>query len=177
MMMAGCRWAKNNAFAIVTLDKMFSQDKYKHVLQDFKVIIIGTDEKYKKYFFKHVRNRERFLIEDYVDVETVDSLYKHAHALVFPSIVEGFGLPPIEALKYETVPLCSTAMSIPEVCGDAAIYFDPFDEKSLELAILRSFDDLLMYSLRQNGKMRLKKLTDYRNTGMQKFIDIVYNNN
>lgn len=52
--------------------------------------------------------------------------YKHAYALLFPSFFEGFGYPPIEAIKYGTPCIASNVTSIPEVLGEAGIYFSPF---------------------------------------------------
>lgn len=59
-------------------------------------------------------------------------LYKHAKALIFPSLYEGFGLPPLEAMSLGCPVVASDAASIPEVCGDAALYFDPHERKDLE---------------------------------------------
>ncbi len=56
------------------------------------------------------------------DAELV-SLYRRASALVFPSLYEGFGLPPLEAMACGCPVACSNAASLPEVCGDAARYF------------------------------------------------------
>lgn len=52
--------------------------------------------------------------------------YKHAYALVFASFFEGFGYPPIEAIKYGTPVIAANVTSIPEILGDAGIYFSPF---------------------------------------------------
>ncbi len=52
-------------------------------------------------------------------------LYQNCAAYVFPSLSEGFGLPPLEAMTHGAPAVCSSASCIPEVCGDAAIYFDP----------------------------------------------------
>jgi len=62
-------------------------------------------------------------------------LYGAAEALLFPSFYEGFGLPLVEAFACETPVLCSRAASLPEVAGDAAIFFDPLDAKSVVAAI------------------------------------------
>lgn len=59
------------------------------------------------------------------------ALYENALALVFPSIYEGFGIPPLEAMACGCPVVASNASSIPEVCGDAALYFDPFDSHSI----------------------------------------------
>jgi glycosyltransferase involved in cell wall biosynthesis len=71
----------------------------------------------------------------YVSDEALASLYRHAACFVFPSVYEGFGLPPLEAMSIGCPVLASRAASIPEVCGDAAIYFDPSDPHAFTQAL------------------------------------------
>jgi len=71
--------------------------------------------------------------------ELVD-LYRSAACLVFPSLYEGFGLPPLEAMACGCPVACSNATSLPEVCGDAAEYFDPFSPEDMVAAILRALE-------------------------------------
>ena len=54
------------------------------------------------------------------------SLYENALGFIFPSIYEGFGIPPLEAMQCGCPVLCAAAASLPEVVGEAALYFDPF---------------------------------------------------
>jgi glycosyltransferase involved in cell wall biosynthesis len=63
------------------------------------------------------------------------SLYRTASALVFPSLYEGFGLPPLEAMACGCPVACSDAASLPEVCGDAARMFDPHDPGAIAGAV------------------------------------------
>jgi glycosyltransferase involved in cell wall biosynthesis len=67
----------------------------------------------------------------FVPDEELIVLYRHAAWFIFPSLYEGFGLPPLEAMANGCPVLASHAASIPEVCGDAALYFDPLDPASL----------------------------------------------
>ncbi len=60
-----------------------------------------------------------------VSASTLATLYRTAACLVFASLYEGFGLPPLEAMACGCPVACSNAASLPEVCGDAAVYFDP----------------------------------------------------
>ncbi len=88
----------------------------------------------------------------YVENDELPLLYKNARCFVFPSIYEGFGIPPIEAMNCACPVLASNAASIPEVCGNAALYFDPYNVKELVdniVSILRSKD--LCLELIQNG--------------------------
>jgi glycosyltransferase involved in cell wall biosynthesis len=64
-------------------------------------------------------------IRGQVSADELVSLYQRASALVFPSLYEGFGQPPLEAMACGCPVACSKAASLPEVCGDAARYFDP----------------------------------------------------
>jgi glycosyltransferase involved in cell wall biosynthesis len=64
-------------------------------------------------------------------------LYRNSRALIFPSKYEGFGLPALEAQTLGCPVVCSAAASLPEVCGDGAIYFDPDDPETLLAALDR----------------------------------------
>lgn len=72
----------------------------------------------------------------FVSDAELSALYRHAAWFVFPSLYEGFGLPALEAMANGCPVLAARAASIPEVCGDAALYFDPHDPQSLA-ALLR----------------------------------------
>ena len=67
----------------------------------------------------------------FVPDDELDVLYRHAAWFIFPSLYEGFGLPPHEAMANGCPVLAARAASIPEVCGKAALYFDPHDPASL----------------------------------------------
>ena len=70
-------------------------------------------------------------------------LYRRAYALVQPSLMEGFGLPPVEAMACGTPVLCSTRGSLPEVVGEAGLYFDPLDIDAMADAIFHLLDNPL----------------------------------
>lgn len=175
LFLAGCRWAKNNAIALFALDHMFSNHKFDDKLDGYKAIVLGTDDSFKRYYLKHIKNKNRFEFDDYIDSDALAALYKNAHLFVFPSVLEGFGLPPIEAMKYGTLSACSTAMSIPEVCGDAVLYFDPYNKNSIEMAILRSFDSEYCSIIKENANQRYDKLHAKRTDDLDKFVKLVFN--
>jgi glycosyltransferase involved in cell wall biosynthesis len=72
----------------------------------------------------------------YVSDEDLAILYENALAFVFPSLSEGFGLPPLEAMQFGAPVCASNITAIPEVCGEAALYFDPWDPTAIAEAIL-----------------------------------------
>ncbi len=95
-----------------------------------------------------------------LDDEKLKALYLHARAFVFPSVYEGFGIPPVEAMVCGCPVLASFAASIPEVCADAVAYFDPYDIKNLTTLIKRALEDSVwLDGLRIKGFERSKELT------------------
>jgi glycosyltransferase involved in cell wall biosynthesis len=74
---------------------------------------------------------ESVLFTGFVPDPDLVLLYNRALALVHPSLMEGFGLPPVEALACGTPVASSTAGSLPEVLGTAALYFDPLDVEAI----------------------------------------------
>jgi glycosyltransferase involved in cell wall biosynthesis len=98
---------------------------------------------------------ERVVRAGPVPDEELKALYQSAIALVFPSVYEGFGLPPLEAMVCGCAVAASNAASIPEACGDAALYFDPHAPAEITAAMLRLFDEpALCQQLRARGVQR-----------------------
>ncbi len=100
----------------------------------------------------------------YVPDEDLAALYGGAGAFVFPSLYEGFGIPPLEAMACGCPVVVSDAASLPEVCGDAACYVDPYDTDSIAEGIYKVIVDAdLGESLRNKGLERVKAFS-YRKT-------------
>lgn len=90
---------------------------------------------------------------DYVPTEMMLWLYHNASLFVYPSYYEGFGFPPLEAASLGTVSAVGHASSVPEVCGDCAFYFDPYDVDDMSKVIAAALKD---ESLIQENKMKLE---------------------
>jgi glycosyltransferase involved in cell wall biosynthesis len=96
----------------------------------------------------------------YVSDEELRALYESAMCFVFPSIYEGFGIPPLEAMNCGCPVLASHAASIPEVCGDAALYFNPNDADELAALLLRvSKDEELRAEFSRKGLARAQEFS------------------
>ena len=67
--------------------------------------------------------------------------YRHAHAFIYPSLYEGFGIPPLEAMSVGCPVVCSKVSSIPEIVGDAAFQFDPYNSDDLDAALEAAISD------------------------------------
>ena len=101
----------------------------------------------------HLHRHVRFL--GYQPTATLAALYHLADVFVFPSLYEGFGLSPLEALACGTPVVSSNVSSLPEVLGDAAILTDPYEAESIAEGITRALDDAaLREELRRKGLAR-----------------------
>lgn len=96
----------------------------------------------------------------WLDESTLEGLYRMADCFVFPSLAEGFGLPVLEAMLRGTPVACSNATSMPEVGGDAVLYFDPEHTAAIAAAIERVLDDdRLRARLSREGPLRAASFT------------------
>jgi glycosyltransferase involved in cell wall biosynthesis len=77
----------------------------------------------------------------YVNDGDLPPLYSGAAAFVFPSLYEGFGLPPLEAMACGTPVVCSNSSSLPEVVGDAAVLVNPLEPEEMAAAVVRLLSD------------------------------------
>ena len=92
----------------------------------------------------------------YQTIETLSVLYRLAEVFVFPSLYEGFGLSPLEALACGTPVVASNVTSLPEVLGDAAVLVDPHDPEAIADGITRVLDDAaLRTTLHEKGLERV----------------------
>lgn len=103
---------------------------------------------------------ERIRRQGAVDDDTLRRLYAQATALVMPSLYEGFGLPPLEAMASDTPVVAARAASLPEVCGDAALYIDPYRIDDMAAAITTICRDVeLRQQLVTAGRARVATFT------------------
>ena len=93
-----------------------------------------------------------------IDEEELILLYSYAMFFIFPSYYEGFGLPLVEAMSSGCPITASDISSIPEVTGDAALYFNPYDIKDIKLALKEMYEDYSLRSLlAKRGLLRAKQ--------------------
>lgn len=80
---------------------------------------------------QEIASAEEVVFTGYISAAEKKTLYEHARVFVFPSLYEGFGIPPLEAMSLGCPVVCSNAASLPEVAGEAAELVDPLDEFSI----------------------------------------------
>jgi glycosyltransferase involved in cell wall biosynthesis len=126
-----------------------------------------------------IKGLEKYIeFAGYVSEDQLAKLYQEALLFAFPSLYEGFGFPPLEAMSHGCPTLVSNAASLPEVCGDAAYFVDPYDEESIADGIYQvATDSALRKTLIQKGLERAK-LFAWEETGkkhIQIFKEILNN--
>lgn len=100
----------------------------------------------------------RVLLTNWITDGQLKWAMRHAKAYIYPSLSEGFGLPPLEAMLNGAPVVASNATCIPEVCGDAARYFDPLDTRAMSDAIEEVLTDKqLRTELIRRGHEQVKK--------------------
>lgn len=102
----------------------------KNLRQKFPLVIVGMRGWLSNKIDKHINSlvdRGEIIKLGYISQEYIPFIYSGASVLVFPSIYEGFGLPPLEAMSSGIPIITSNVSSLPEVVGDAGLLFDPFD--------------------------------------------------
>jgi glycosyltransferase involved in cell wall biosynthesis len=107
------------------------------------------------------------ILTGYVSESDLPALYSGALCFVYPSYFEGFGLPPLEAMKCGAPVIVGNKTSLPEVVGDAGVMVDPFDVEAISAAIERVVSDAsLRATLRAKG-LEHAKCFDWRETARQ----------
>lgn len=94
------------------------------------------------------------------DDAVLGTFYRQAEMFVYPSLYEGFGIPPLEAMAFDCPVACSNTSSMPEVVGDGAIQFDPLDVSSIANALIcLSSEPGLRQSLIERGRARVSRFS------------------
>lgn len=104
-------------------------------LADYKLVIVGKKECYYDSTLKAIESSNDIEYLNFVSHETLIWLYRNADLFIFPSLYEGFGFPPLEAAALGVISAVSEISSIPEICGDSVIYFNPYDIEDMALNI------------------------------------------
>ena len=161
LIVSGGIWYKNSIRAIIALDSIFDN------FHTQNAIILGVDNKLEYKIRKNfIKNNKRFIFKNYVTEEELNNYYKKSFSIIYPSLSEGFGYPPLEAMYFGTPVIASCSSSISEVCGNAVLYFDSRNIVELKVRILTlifektKWDDLSKKSIERFTMIYKKQLAD-----------------
>jgi len=128
---------------------------------ELKVVMAGKKEQYYQKLDKYIAKKglsDKIITPGFVSDEELKWLYQNCSAYVFPSLSEGFGLPGLEAMAHGAPVVSSNATCLPEVYGDAALYFNPENIEDVALKIERVLGDkVFKKELITKGYAQVKK--------------------
>ena len=156
---------KNARDLVLSFDKIYKDLKQPHVL-----LLAGSLKDEGKKLLEHSKtlsSSEDIIFTGFIEDELLPTLYNGAEAFVYPSIYEGFGLPPLESMSCKTPVITSNITSIPEVTGDACILINPLNRNELEESLVNLLnDDELKSTLSKKGYERSLQFS-WRNTAIK----------
>lgn len=130
------------------------------VQREFSLVLVGPRGWGESDPARGKKLANRVMVLDYLDTQKLALAYNLASALAYPSLYEGFGLPPLEAMACGCPVVVSNVAALPEVCGDAAVYVDPNDTQSIAAGMQRVLsDETLRSDLIERGLRRAKNFT------------------
>jgi glycosyltransferase involved in cell wall biosynthesis len=125
---------------------------------DVKLILVGKED----YFYKRLKEKvislkveKNILFTGFVSENDLENYYKHALATIQPSIMEGFGLTGLEAMRSDCLVLASDIPSLKEIYHDAALYFDPLAVESMRATIREVLEKKNFQSFIEKGRKRV----------------------
>jgi glycosyltransferase involved in cell wall biosynthesis len=142
---------------------LHAYNKYSDIYEQFQLVIAGKRDERRKNLYTTAKNLDSgksIVFTDFVPEEELFELYQRARLFVFPSLYEGFGLPPLEAMACGVPVITSNAASLPEVVGDAAIQVDPLNVHQLADAIQTVLTNTQLWNtLKQKGIKRSRQFS------------------
>ncbi len=166
LLVSGNRWLKNTYRGIVAIDQLISAGLF-----NSKVIVTGTIPNMR--YLKEIKNKESFVFKSYVSSSELASLYKNAYCLVFLSLSEGFGYPPLEAISRGTPVVCSPLTALYEVYQNAVLYCNPFSIEDIKVKILEMEDSTINERYVKQGIEHGKRMIERQEEELPKLVDYI----
>jgi glycosyltransferase involved in cell wall biosynthesis len=145
------------------LSRLFKAFEYSGLFKDFDLVVAGPKGWHMEEMFqtwRDIKCRDQIKWLYFVSDEELTSLYSGAAFFVYPSLVEGFGLPILEAMSVGCPVLTSNVSSMPEAAGDAAVYVDPYDIASISDGMMQlAGNSYLREQMSILGYERIKQFT------------------
>ena len=171
LLVSANRIEKNCVRAIIAIDKLYCDHK---ISKDIKVKITGLE---KPSFRYKIKNPSQFEFLGYVEESELTVLYARCWCFIYPSLNEGFGYPPLEAMRYGVPVIASNASSIPEVCGDAVLYINPKSIQNIERNIIKITEPQVYANLSKNSLKQFKKIKQRQKKYTDNLISWIFSQN
>jgi glycosyltransferase involved in cell wall biosynthesis len=146
-------------------------------IPDLSLVLVGRpDWGYSELIHKitELNLYGRVIIPGYAEQADLPALYTGASVYAFPSLYEGFGFPVLESMACGTPVVCARASSLPELAGDAAIYFDPYDIADIEHILEKVLTDKKVSADLASAGYKRIELFDWNATARQTLEVLVH---
>ena len=135
ILMISCgRWIKNAWRALLALDGLFS----KGLLSDYVVVCCGLNS---AKLFDGLDNKDRFISPGYISNGNLQHLFRVCDLFLYPTLNEGFGLPPLDALRNGNTCILSGVCSLPELYGEAVYYVNPYSIQEIATRVIEASEN------------------------------------
>ena len=161
---SGKVWLKNVLRSIIAFDNLVTNG----LVAGIKYVITGaspSDFKYK------INNPSSFVFLGYVEDSELESLYANAYAFVYPSLSEGFGYPPLEAMRYKVPVIASPISSISQILDTGALYFNPFSIEEIMNRMMMIMRDDFHHLFSERGYRQYLKVKERQDRDLDLLID------
>lgn len=165
LLVSANRIEKNCIRAIIALDQLYSKQKIPPELTVKVTGLSGPNFRYR------LKNPKMFEFLGYVEDSSLAELYSSSWCFIYPSLNEGFGYPPIEAMQYGVPVIASNTSSIPEVCGSAALYINPKSIINIKKRIQQVCEKKYHEELSKKSLHQFDIVTRKQHEDTQKLID------
>lgn len=164
LMISANRWIKNSFRAIQALDHIYDNN-----LTDKKTVLVGGVSKSIK---NKIRHPEMFKIVPYVNPDELEHLYSNCSLFVYPTLNEGFGMPPLEVMKYGKTCVLSAICSLPELYAGAVYMINPYSKEELASRIVMALNNPIDEQIITN---RYRQITDRQRDDLDKLAKMIVN--
>ncbi|MCQ2523342.1 MAG: glycosyltransferase [Lachnospiraceae bacterium] len=162
LLVSANRWIKNAYRAILAIDNLYS----KGIITE-KTVLVG---KISNRMSKQIVNKDKFINLDYLDTPQLEYLYSKCKLFAYPTLNEGFGMPPLEVMRYGKTCLISGLCSLPELYADTAYYINPYKIEEIEGRITMALRNPIS---QEKIKERYNYITSKQEADLAKACDFI----
>jgi glycosyltransferase involved in cell wall biosynthesis len=152
----GASYPHKNLDGLVAAWELFER-KYG---EDYQLVLAGKRNYFYERLQSRIKNQQTIIFTGFLPDNELSALYDHAELFVFPSLYEGFGLPPLEAMAHGVPVVSSSSSCLPEVLGEAALYMDPGSPEDMAEKIhLGLTDNDIRFELKRLARENLSRFS------------------
>ena len=152
----GAAYPHKNLDRLVQAWELFEEENG----DDYQLVLVGKENYFYNNLKSKICNLKSAIYLGFVSDDELIELYKNASLYVFPSMYEGFGIPPLEAQQHGVPVVSSNASCLPEVLGESALYFDPENIEQMAESIYKGLTDKdIRFDLQNNARENLKRFS------------------